>query len=120
MEGPYQGRKYYEQLNLINPNEQTVEMAKRTLSAICHATDQMQIKDSEQLHFKPLMMVVTIQPPKNGNGERNQVRFHPLEQAPVRTAPKPASSPPQPATQTNAAVPARNTSAPWNSRQTNG
>ena len=39
LDGPYKGRKIFDQLNLVNPNPTTVEIAQRTLSAICHATD---------------------------------------------------------------------------------
>lgn len=46
IEGPHQGRKIWDQLNLVNPNQQTVDIAQRTLSAICHAVGQMQVSDS--------------------------------------------------------------------------
>ena len=48
LEGPYQGRKLFDRLNLVNANTQTVEIAQRTLSAICHATGRMQVEDSER------------------------------------------------------------------------
>lgn len=37
LEGEHKGRKIFDQLNLVNPNPTTVEIAQRTLSAICHA-----------------------------------------------------------------------------------
>ena len=37
LEGEYAGRKLFDRLNLINANPTTVEIAQRTLSAICHA-----------------------------------------------------------------------------------
>lgn len=37
IEGPYQGRKLWDRLNLNNANETTVKIAKGTLSAICRA-----------------------------------------------------------------------------------
>ncbi|MFU8779278.1 MAG: PHP domain-containing protein, partial [Roseovarius sp.] len=46
--------------------ENTVEIAQRTLSAICHATDKMQVNDSEELHLIPMAIQVKIKPPKNG------------------------------------------------------
>jgi hypothetical protein len=39
LEGPQQGRKVFDQLNLVNANPTTVEIAQRTLSAIFHATE---------------------------------------------------------------------------------
>ena len=62
IEGPYQGRKLFDQLNLVNRNEQTVEIAQRTLSAICHAVGQVHVSDSEQLHFKPLIVTLKVEP----------------------------------------------------------
>jgi len=49
LEGPQQGRKVFDQLNLVNANPTTVEIAQRTLSAICHATGKLQVNDSEEL-----------------------------------------------------------------------
>ena len=43
LEGEHKGRKIFDQLNLVNPNPTTVEIAQRTLSAICHATGKMQV-----------------------------------------------------------------------------
>lgn len=61
IEGPSQGRKLWENLNLVHSNPQTTEIANRTLSAICHATGQMQIQDSEQLHFKTMIATVAVE-----------------------------------------------------------
>ena len=75
LEGQYQGRKVYDQLNLVNQNPTTVEMAQRTLSAICHATGELHVSDSEDLHFKPMTIRVSIRKPKDGGQERNQIRY---------------------------------------------
>ncbi len=58
IEGPYQGRKLFDQLNLVNSNPQTVEIAQRTLSAICHATGKLQVNDSVDLHLVPMSIQV--------------------------------------------------------------
>jgi hypothetical protein len=113
LDGPQKGRKLFDRLNLVNANPQTVEIAQRTLSAICHATGRMQVQDSEELHLIPLLVDVQVQPPKNGYGESNKVRYRPLDGAKpaapqvVRTAPTPApqAQPPAPA--------AGFASAPW-------
>lgn len=60
LDGPYQGRKLWDQLNLVNRNQQTVEIAQRTLSAICHAVGQIQVSDSEQLHFRPMQVTLAV------------------------------------------------------------
>jgi len=115
LDGPYQGRKLFERLNLINANPQTVEIAQRALSAICHATGRLQVQDSEELHLIPFTAVVQVQPPKNGYGESNKVRYLPLAgnsrpAAPVgHTRPAAPASPPAKPT-----APAGGfTAAPW-------
>ena len=75
LEGPYKGRKVFDQLNLVNQNPTTVEIAQRALSAICHATGKLQVTDSEELHLIPMTIQVTVKPPKNGYGERNAIRY---------------------------------------------
>lgn len=81
LEGQHAGRKLFDRLNLVNGNQQTVEIAQRTLSAICHATGRLQVTDSEELHLIPMLADVTVQPPKNGYGESNKVKYRPLERA---------------------------------------
>ncbi|QYU70330.1 DUF669 domain-containing protein [Leptolyngbya sp. 15MV] len=121
LEGPHHGRKLWDQLNLVNPNQQTVEIAQRTLSAICHAVGQLQVSDSEQLHFRPLQVSIVVEEDgrdKNlAPGERrkqNKVKgYAPVGGAPAarpaptaRPAPGPATPAPRPAA-TNTAT------APW-------
>ena len=117
LEGDYKDRKIFDQLNLVNPNPTTVEIAQRTLSAICHATGKMHVSDSEELHLIPMTIQVKIKPPKNGYGESNKVRYQPLERAPQVAAPQPPrTAAPQPAaTPAPQPRPAAGgfTSAPW-------
>ena len=79
LEGPLAGRKLFDRLNLVNASAQTVEIAQRTLSAICHATGRLQVQDSAELHLIPMIADVTVKPPKNGYGESNKVHYLPLE-----------------------------------------
>lgn len=90
LEGEHAGRKLWDRLNLVNANQQTVEIARRTLSAICHAVGKMQVDDSEQLHLVPLLADVRLQPPKNGYDAQNSIRYLPLEQ---QAASRPAAAP---------------------------
>ena len=109
LEGPLAGRKLFDRLNLVNDNPDTVDIATRTLSSICRATGQMQVKDSEQLHLIPLIADVRVRPPKGQYGESNSIRYLPRNAAAPATrapgayasAPAPATAPspqPQPAT----------------------
>lgn len=74
LEGEYAGRKVFDRLNLMNNNVQTVEIAQRTLSAICHATGVLNVADSEQLHFKPMVAKVVVKPPKDQYAASNEVK----------------------------------------------
>ena len=103
IEGEHLGRKLWDRLNLINPNAQAVEIAQRTLSAICHAAGKLQVQDSEELHLIPMLADVKVQPPRNGYDASNKVRYLPLEQAPtpapaaaVRPAPQATARPASP------------------------
>lgn len=62
LDGPARGRRLWDRLNLVNNNQQAVEIAQRTLSAICHAVGQIQVSDSEMLHFKPMIAKVKVKP----------------------------------------------------------
>ena len=68
----YAGRKLWNRLNLVNPNQQAVDIAWQTMSAICHATNVIQAQDTQQLHNIPLevkvgMSKVTEQYPEPRN-----------------------------------------------------
>lgn len=102
LDGALAGRKLFDRLNLVNNNPQTVEIAQRTLSSICHACGRMQVKDSDELHLIPIFVDVRVKPPKGEYGESNQVRYLPREpvsqskaNAPARTQPQPAAKPAQ-------------------------
>ena len=111
LDGEYKGRKIFDQLNLVNPNPTTVEIAQRTLSAICHATGKMHVSDSEELHLIPMTIQVKVRPPKNGYGESNAVAYLPPDRAAAAHAAKPASAAPA-----TLAAPPKMASAPWNKK----
>ena len=102
LEGPSARRKIFDQLNLVNRNEQTVEIAQRTLSAICHAVGHVHVSDSEQLHFKPLIVTLKVQPAgpdKYGvnRDARNKVAGYSAAGASTATGTAPRPGPPGPA-----------------------
>jgi Protein of unknown function (DUF669) len=113
LEGPLKGRHLYDQLNLINPNPTAEEIAQRTLSAICHAVGKLQVADSEELHFLPMVVKVAVKP----NGYNEVKGYKPVKQAaaagtPVPTVNGPTPTPPTAAPQARPA-PAANSTAPW-------
>ena len=60
IDGPFKGRKLWDRLNLANPNELAVKIARATLSAICRAVGIMEPKDSCELHDLPLSVKVRL------------------------------------------------------------
>lgn len=81
--GQFQGRKVWDRLNLVNPNQQAVEIAQRTLSSICHAVGVLQPQDTEQLHHKPMMLTMKAKADKQNPG---QMRVEPAGYAPKAAA----------------------------------
>jgi len=77
--GPnYAGSKFWERLNLFNPNETTVKVARKQLSNICAALKFDNLpNDSVQLHNKPLRVVITHKENKLG-GLDARAAYHPL------------------------------------------
>ena len=73
IEGPMQGRKLTDRLNLNNPNATASEIAYRTLSAICHAVGVMTPRTSDDLHDKPMMVKVKVKPADGQYSASNEV-----------------------------------------------
>jgi hypothetical protein len=61
-------------LNLVNDDTTTVEIAQRTLSAICRCVGVLHPKDSAELHNKPLVISVGIRPASGEYEASNIVR----------------------------------------------
>lgn len=74
IEGDYKDRKVFTNLNLINENPDTVEIAQRDLSAICRATGILHPKDSAELHDKPVVISVGIRKGSNGYEDSNIIK----------------------------------------------
>lgn len=73
IDGEYENRKLLARLNLNNPSDQAVGIARRDLSAICHAVGVKQIKDTSQLHDIPLIVRVTAKADDTGE-LRNDIK----------------------------------------------
>ena len=88
--GEEDGRAIFDNLNLVNQNQQTMEIAQRTLSAICHAIGRLNIEDSEQLHFQEMEINVAVEVDKRDEGlpvaeRRRQNRIRGYAPAPGAT-----------------------------------
>ena len=102
IEGEFQGRKLIERLNLNNPNSTAVEIAQRTLSAICRAIGVMTPRDSTDLHDKPFMVKVKVKPGDGNYGPSNELAGYEATNggsaapaaSPAASAPSDAATPP--------------------------
>lgn len=63
IDGPQTGTVGAYRLNLYHSNQQTVEIAHRQLSAVCHVVGVFNVQDSAQLHNIPFL--VEVGPQKN-------------------------------------------------------
>jgi hypothetical protein len=112
LDGEHANRKIWDRLNLVNANEQAAQIAQRTLSAICHAVGVLHVSDSEQLHMRPMVAVVKVEPRRDRPGEvSNRINgYKSLSGATAAPAPTPfqrppAAAAPQPASTATAAPP---------------
>lgn len=84
--GEYARRCLWARLNLKNPNPTAVEMAKRELSAICHATGVLRPKTKEALHGIPVMVRVAKVADDRG-GFKNEIKGWSAKQSAPAAAP---------------------------------
>ena len=92
IEGEFSKRRVWERVNLNNPNDQAVSIARATLSAICHATGKLKMRATEELHDLP-MTIKVIQKVNKETGEiGNEIKGY--EPAGASIAPAPVTHKP--------------------------
>ena len=74
LEGEFKGRKLWARLNLNNPNETAVKIAKSELSSICRAVNVMRPKDSCELHDLPLSITVKLKKRSDTGEMQNEIK----------------------------------------------
>ena len=86
LDGPAQGRKVWERLNLDNPNQTAVKIAQQSLSKISTAIGIVAPKHSDELLNRQLMVEVIVKSPSErdrANGydqQRNEIKsFAPVD-----------------------------------------
>lgn len=82
IEGEYKGRNLWTRLNLDNPNQTAVRIARRQLSEICHAVGVLTPADSCELHDLPCSIVVAQVPDQDGELRNEIKRVRPKAPAP--------------------------------------
>jgi len=94
VEGRYKNRLLWARLNLDNPNEQAVRIARGELSAICRAVGVMQPKDSIELHNLPLQVTVKCKKREDTGDLTNEVKGYAKKDAASGTPQQDASDTP--------------------------
>ena len=74
VEGEYKGRQLWARLNLDNPNELAVKIARAELSAICRAVGVLTPRDSVELHNLPLVIRVACKKRKDTDEITNVIK----------------------------------------------
>ena len=76
VEGQYANRRIWDRLNIVNQNPDAQRIAQRNLADLCIAVGVAQLRNTDELHNKPFMARVTVQPDKTGQyGPQNRVRY---------------------------------------------
>lgn len=120
MEGPEAGRKLTDRINLWNDNTKAVEIAQRSLNALCAAVGKLSVGDTTELHGIAVIATVKVDEGKpyqdRETGEmkqgspQNSIRTYKPLSAGVAAAPA-ASTP-----AVTGAAPASGGGLPWKQR----
>jgi len=88
LEGEYKGRLLWARLNLDNPSDMAVKIARAELSAICRAVGVLAPKDSLELHNLPLTIKVGCKKRGDTGEMTNEVKGYEARQqvAPASSA----------------------------------
>lgn len=81
-EGPYNGRIVFENLNIVNPNEQAVKIARAALKQLCQAIGISELEDTAELHGTPFRARLKITPARDGYDAGNAIaKYMSLDEA---------------------------------------
>ncbi len=81
LEGEYKGRKLWARLNLNNPSDTAVKIARAELSSICRAMNVMTPKDSVELHNLPIAITVKCKKRSDTDDLTNEISKYENKQA---------------------------------------
>jgi len=81
LEGEYKNRILWARLNLDNPNQTAVNIARSELSAICRAVGVMAPNDSVELHNLPLQIAVKVKKREDTGDLVNEIKGYAKKEA---------------------------------------
>lgn len=94
--GPFEGRKFWEQLNIRNPNDTAQRIALQSLAKICDAMGLAAIDDSDELHNRPVNVRLVVKE-QAGYSPKNEVKGYSAHEPSKPAASKPAAAATKPA-----------------------
>lgn len=92
VEGDFRDRLLWARLNLDNPNQQAVQIARAELSAICRAVGVMAPKDSSELHDLPLVIRVGCRKRQDTDAIVNEIKGYAKREGPPLAGPATVSA----------------------------
>ena len=110
IDGEHKNRRVWENLNVQHSNSETQRIAQAQLSSLCRAVNVPQLKDTTQLHNKPLKIRVKIRIDAKYGDSNSVASFEPASSG-ASYAPSPAFN--QPAQQAAPATQSAPAKAPW-------
>lgn len=122
IEGPNANRRLWENLSINHVKPDVASNNRRTLSSMCHATGQLNIEDTSELEFIPMIARVAVSRDKVTGEWQNRIKsYAPVGDA-AADAPKRAAAPapaaaaraaPTAAARPAATRPGAGAAAPW-------
>ncbi len=74
-EGPFERRKFWQQINYRNQSAQVQEIGRKQLDEITYSTGITRLTDTQDLHFKPCHVRLKIKPGDGQYAPKNEVVF---------------------------------------------
>ena len=113
LDGDYVGRKFWDRLNVIHENKQAQDIANATLKDILSAIGHSgYLRDTSNLHNRPLKMKISITTRKGSGEEQNSARYSGINKSAPAPAPAARAAAPTAAPAASAA-PAGAKPKPW-------
>lgn len=88
IKGDHKGKLLFNNLNLVHPNPVASQIADKALNSICAACNKLGVKDSEQLHGIPVVLVVALKKATETRPASNDIKGY-IEYKPSTTMNRP-------------------------------
>jgi len=76
IDGEHKGRLVFDNLNIVNPSEQAMEISRKALASIGKAVGAGTFTDTEVLHGKPMLITVGMTKATPQYPARNKISFY--------------------------------------------